>query len=89
MKSYVVYDHFENEIAACPDMAAVRSVLAEKAPDGFEVWDGEYDANGDFVTGQRVMRAEPFSDDPRINEAMGHYVQDDTESLPDPWWKSR
>lgn len=88
MKSYIVYDYYENEIAACADMVAVNKALSDAKPDGYEVWDGEYE-DGEFVPNQRVMRAEPLSDDPRVNESMGVYAQDDTHSLPDPWWKSR
>lgn len=87
MSSYVVYDDFENQIAECADMGAVRRVLQEKKPDGFEVWKGTYDEDG-FVPATRVMKADPMSDDPRVNEAMGVYAPVDTESLGEPWWKA-
>lgn len=84
--THVIYDAFDEKLAECASLTEVRAFLHANRPDGFSVWEGHMD-DDEFVLVRRVLHQDEMPDDPRVAEALGMAIPEDTPSLGDPWWK--
>ena len=88
-KIYELYDIDENTLLQTADRAEIRKHINTTRPDGYSVWEGVLDEDGEFVAQLRVEFMDERPDDPRVAEHIGHHMPEDTPSLGDPWWTQR
>lgn len=88
-KLYELYDANENTLLQTADHAEIRAYVNKNRPNGYEVWEGSLDEDGDFVGKLRVEFMHEMPDDPRVAEHIGYHQHEDTPSLGAPWWAQR
>jgi hypothetical protein len=88
-KLYELYDTDENTLLRTGDYAEIRAHVNKHRPNGYEVWEGSLDDDGDFVGTMRVEFMNEMPDDPRVAEHLGYHTPEDTPSLGNPWWTER
>lgn len=88
-KVYELYDAYENTLLQSADYADIRKHINDNRPDGYSVWEGVLDEDGDFSAERRVEFMHERPDDPRVAEHIGYHTPEDTPSLSDPWWSQR
>ena len=86
---YELYDSNENTLLQAADYAEIRKHINQNRPDGYEVWEGSLDEDGDFEAHRRVEFMNERPDDPRVAEHIGYHTPEDTPSLGDPWWSQK
>ncbi|NTF17126.1 hypothetical protein G6L37_01610 [Agrobacterium rubi] len=90
--TYELYDADDNVLLQTAEYSEIKAHIIKTRPDGYSVWDGQIDDDGEFAANQRLTFMTPsydLSDDPRVAELVGQHVPEDTDSLGDPWWKTR
>ncbi len=87
--AYQLYDARDEVLLQTVDYAEIKTYLRQHKPDGYSVWDGYLDEDGDFVSNRRVEFMHERPDDPRVAEHIGYHTPEDTPSLGDPWWSVR
>jgi hypothetical protein len=88
-KLYELYDSNENVLMQSADYDEIRTQIRKNQPNGYSVWEGHLDEDGDFTADRRVEFMHEVPDDPRVAEHIGYHQQEDTPSLGDPWWSTR
>ncbi len=88
-KIFELYDANENTLLQTADYVEIRKYLNTNRPDGYEVWEGHIDEDGDFAADMRVEFMHEMPADPRVAEHIGYHAPEDTPSLGDPWWSQR
>lgn len=86
---FELYDSNENTLLQTADYAEIRALVNRNRPDGYEVWEGRIDEDGDFTAERRVEFMHERPDDPRVAEHIGYHIPEDTPSIGEPWWKTR
>jgi hypothetical protein len=88
-KTYELYDANENTLLQSADYSEINAYLSKNQLNGFSVWEGKLDDDGEFEAERRVTFMYERPDDPRVAEHVGYHVPEDTPSLGDPWWATR
>lgn len=88
-KLYELYDANESTLLQTADYAEIKAHVNRNRPNGYEVWEGTIDEDGEFVAERRVEFMHEIPDDPRVAEHIGYHTPEDTPSLGDPWWSQR
>lgn len=83
--SYQVCDSREEPVGIRETVADARALVRLEKLDGHSIWSGQV-VDGEFEADQRIEFAHETSDDPRIREALGQSIPEDTECLPAPHW---
>lgn len=87
--SYTLYNWAEEEVSNRKTLKEAHDDAARNRLDGFSIWKGHYDEEGEFVCELRVAHAEPQPVDAYEAAARGIHMPDDTPSLDAPWWKAQ
>jgi hypothetical protein len=88
-KIFELYDSNDETLLQTADYGEIRKHVNKNRPDGYSVWEGHLDEDGDFVATLRVEFMHERPDDPRVAEHIGYHTPEDTPSLGNPWWTER
>lgn len=88
-KIFELYDSNENTLLQTTDYAEVTAHVSKNRPNGYSVWEGKLDEDGEFDAERRVEFMHEIPDDPRVAEHIGYHTPEDTPSLGNPWWSQR
>lgn len=86
---FELYDSNENTLLQTADYAEITAHVNKNRPNGYSVWEGKLDEDGEFDAERRVEFMHEIPDDPRVAEHIGYHAPEDTPSLGDPWWSQR
>lgn len=86
--AYELYDAWDNELLLTTDHAEIKAYILKNRPDGYSVWEGTINEDGEFESNRRIEFVPERPDDPRVAESLGFHTPEDTPSLEAPWWKT-
>jgi hypothetical protein len=87
--AYQLYDAGDEELLLTTDHDEIKAYIRTNRPDGYSVWDGTINEEGEFEANRRIEFMHERPDDPRVAEALGFHTPEDTPSLDAPWWRTR